>query len=52
MKKMDEIMKEKTWVSNWLHNVYGLQDDDLLNAGEVEELLEQAISDAKKNIII
>lgn len=50
--QMDETTKIKSWVNSWLHNVYGLQDDDLLNAGEVEELLEEAISDAKKSIII
>ena len=32
----------------WLRNVYGLNDDDNLNAGEVEELLKTFMSDLAK----
>ncbi len=44
-----EKMREK-WtapmaVNTWLRNVYGLSDDDTLNAGEVEELAEQLVYD-------
>lgn len=32
------------YATDWLRNDYGLSDDDTLNAGEVEELLESFIS--------
>lgn len=34
------------WVNGWLRGSYGLNDDDNLNAGEVAELLEQALYQA------
>lgn len=36
------------WVNEWLHDVYGLDDDDLLNAGQVEEIISMAIYDFQK----
>jgi len=40
----------KLWVNRWLGNVYGLGDDDLLNAGQVEELVEMALYDLLNEI--
>lgn len=36
------------WVTEWLRNVYGLDDDDILTAGQVAEMLEQALYDYGK----
>lgn len=31
-------MTNNNWVNTWLRSTYVLQDDDLLNAGDIEEL--------------
>lgn len=38
-------------IVDWLRGVYGLEDDSILNAGEVEELLEIFQIDLRKQII-
>lgn len=38
-------MTNNNWVNTWLRNTYGLQDDDLLNAGDIEELCRQMTQD-------
>lgn len=45
---LEEWGRQKEWINKWLHNTWGLDDDDLLNAGSVEELCESIVYDAIK----
>src|SRR3990167_6093888 len=48
IKKHERAVLGEVDATLWLRNVYGLNDDDNLNAGEVEELLETFMSDLAK----
>lgn len=44
---MEETVITNQWINSWLRSDYGL-DDDILNAGEVEEMLQSFVVDYNK----
>lgn len=48
--KFQTIAHLDQWVNTWLHNTYGLEDNDKLDAGEAEELCAQITYDMSKEI--
>jgi len=49
--EIEELEKRKFNVVDWLRNTYGLDDDDCLSAGRVQELCEMLVPDAFTSII-
>ena len=43
-----DYVAQKSFVNDYLRNTYGLDDDSLLNAGEVEELCEMIVYETLK----
>lgn len=48
-KEVEDGVYRRKWVNDWLHD-YGLDIEDSLNAGDIEELCEQMITDRDKKI--
>jgi hypothetical protein len=46
-KEIEEDVYRRKWVNDWLHN-YGLDIEDNLSAGDVEELCERMLEDRDK----